>query len=62
MIPIKQLHEMKKLHPDLDIPSYLNRISSAFRRFVLDTLNKLGKILTDHVQSSSIEIDCDIEP
>jgi hypothetical protein len=41
MNAIRQLHALKREHPTLDIPSYLMRISTAFRRFVLDTLVKL---------------------
>lgn len=38
---IKELHRIKKNNPNLDINLYLHKISSAFRRFVLDTLTKL---------------------
>jgi len=38
---IRELHKIKRQNPNLDINLYLHKISSAFRRFVLDTLAKL---------------------
>ena len=38
---IRELHKIKRQNPNLDINLYLHKISSAFRRFVLDTLSKL---------------------
>jgi nitrate reductase gamma subunit len=42
MAPIRQLHHLRRQHPSLDIEQSLQKISSVFRRFVLDTLAKLG--------------------
>ena len=46
-IPIRKLHELISANPDIDVHAYLQRISSAFRKFVLDALTKLddGKAL-----------------
>lgn len=41
--PIRQLHQLKKQHPDLDINQYLQRISPVFRRFVLDTVSRFDE-------------------
>jgi len=52
--PIRQLHALKQQHPTLDVNQYLQRISSAFRRFVLDTLAKLdGEVVADENAASS---------
>jgi len=40
-VPIKKLHDLIKENPDIDVHQYLQRISSAFRKFVLDALSKL---------------------
>jgi hypothetical protein len=42
-VPIRQLHQVKQENPDLDIHQYLQQLSGAFRRFVLDTLTKLDE-------------------
>lgn len=39
--PIRELHALLKKHPEINVNQYLQRISAAFRRFVLDTLSKL---------------------
>ena len=41
MAPIRRLHALKKQHPALDVQPFLQTISAAFRRFVLDSLSKL---------------------
>lgn len=41
--PIARLHALRKEHPELDVNGALQSISSAFRRFVIDTLSKLEK-------------------
>ena len=40
-IPIQKLHHLISANPDIDVHAYLQRISSAFRKFVLDALTKL---------------------
>jgi hypothetical protein len=40
-IPIKRLHDLLNANPDIDVHQYLQRISSAFRKFVIDALSKL---------------------
>ena len=45
MVPITVLHDIRKRYPDVDIHTPLMTISSAFRRFVLDSLAKLGEDL-----------------
>jgi hypothetical protein len=40
---IAQLHTLRKEHPELDVNGALQSMSSAFRRFVIDTLSKLAK-------------------
>ena len=46
-VPIKKLHDLILANPDIDVHAYLQRISSAFRKFVIDALTKLddGKAL-----------------
>ena len=44
MIPIRQLHAIQRQYPSTDIHVYLQKISAAFRRFVLDTLVKLDEL------------------
>ena len=44
MIPIRQLHAIQRQYPSTDIHQYLQKISAAFRRFVLDTLVKLDEL------------------
>jgi hypothetical protein len=39
---IKKLHALKQKYPSLDIHEPLQTVSSALRRFVTDTLTKLG--------------------
>jgi len=41
MLPIRQLHSFKRQCPSLDINSYLQGMSSAFRKFVLENLERL---------------------
>jgi hypothetical protein len=41
MLPIRQLHSFKRQCPTLDINSYLSGMSSAFRKFVLENLERL---------------------
>ncbi len=43
MGPIRKLHVLIKKNPSLDVSLYLQRISSVFRKFVLDTLTKLDQ-------------------
>lgn len=38
---IRELHQIKRANPSVDINLYLQKISSAFRRFVVDTLARL---------------------
>jgi hypothetical protein len=38
---IRQLHQLKKAHPHLDLGQYLAGVSLAFRRYVLDQLAKI---------------------
>lgn len=40
---IARLHALRKEHPELDVNGALQSMSSAFRRFVIDTLSKLAK-------------------
>ena len=55
MIPIRQLHAIQRQHPGTDIHVYLQKISAAFRRFVLDTLVKLDELdRAQEVYESSI--------
>ena len=42
-VPIAKLHNLRKQNPDLDVSESLQSISSAFRRFVLDTLTKMDR-------------------
>eukprot|EP01041_Mallomonas_annulata_P000127 gene127-202_t len=41
MVPIRELHILIKMNPQMNVNQYLQRISAAFRKFVLDTLAKL---------------------
>lgn len=41
MLPIRQLHSLKRLHPFIDVASYLQGMSSAFRKFVVENLERL---------------------
>jgi hypothetical protein len=55
MIPIRQLHAIQRQYPGTDIHVYLQKISAAFRRFVLDTLVKLDELdRAQEVYESSI--------
>jgi len=40
---IKELHKLKTANPQVDINTYLHKISTAFRRYVLNTLAKLDE-------------------
>lgn len=42
VIPIRELHKIRLMYPQLDIKSYIDMLSPAFKRFVIDTLAKLG--------------------
>jgi hypothetical protein len=53
MEPIQKLHELKLRNPELELSPYLQRISSAFRRFVTDTLNKLSENENQGVNSNT---------
>ena len=51
---IKQLHKIKAANPSIDINTYLLKISTAFRRYVLNTLAKLdGENNTAEINTSS---------
>jgi hypothetical protein len=52
-VPIKELHAILKSNPEIDATVYLQHISSAFRRFVLDTLIKLGTPSPPSLSSST---------
>ncbi|CAE7784678.1 msps, partial [Symbiodinium microadriaticum] len=41
ILPIRELHQLLKENPDADVAPYLQALSSAFRKFVIDTLAKL---------------------
>lgn len=41
--PIRKLHVLIKNNPTLDVTLYLQRISSVFRKYVLDTLVRLDQ-------------------
>jgi len=41
---IRELHRLKQANPHVDINQYLQKISTAFRRYVLNTLAKLDTI------------------
>lgn len=41
---IRELHRLKQSNPQVDINQYLQKISTAFRRYVLNTLAKLDSI------------------
>jgi len=47
MLPIRQLHSIKRQHPSIDITGtggYLMGMSSAFRKFVLENLERLDNV------------------
>ena len=44
MGPIKRLHAVIKSHPEIDVYEHLQKMSSAFRKFVLDALLKLDEV------------------
>ena len=41
LTPIRELHRIKRTHPHLDVNVYLQKISTAFRRYVLNSLARL---------------------
>jgi hypothetical protein len=40
---IRELHLLRKQHPELDMNQYLQRVSPVFRRYVLDSLSKIDE-------------------
>jgi hypothetical protein len=41
MLPIRQLHSLKRRYPSIDVSSYLQGMSAAFRKFVVENLERL---------------------
>ena len=54
-VPIQKLHHLISANPDIDVHAYLQRISSAFRKFVLDALTKLDGNIFTHTNINSYE-------
>ena len=54
-VPIQKLHHLISDNPDIDVHAYLQRISSSFRKFVLDALTKLDGNIFTHTNIYSYE-------
>ena len=53
MGPIRKLHALIRANPSLDVSSYLQKVSNVFKKFVLETLQKLDASQDNNASSNS---------